>query len=301
MTSVLRRPGSKLGRVLARAADPAAESGRALLYSKVTAAVAQLFARSSGGIVHQLTGPGAILPTGAVDDLAIAWLSNNTVQVAAGRARSDDDTVDIVLAAPVTADIANVGVVNGLDVGAEAADTWYAIWVISDSTGVAPSGSLLSASFTAPTLPAGYNKKRRIGCVRNTGTAFARFFQRGSGRTRRITYDRIPVAQLTNGSALAFTAVSLAAAVPPTSRNVLLDWRFQNAAAGALVDRLSLRPGGATAADGPHQLRRGFGLSAQVFRCTMQMPTSATQEVEYMVTQAVNQATLSVLAFDDEI
>jgi hypothetical protein len=300
MTSVLRRPGSKLGRILARAADPATTTNQQL-YSKLVSAVAELFSRSSAGLVRQLTGPGAVLPTGAVEDLGIAWLSNNTVQVAAGRARSDDDTFNIVLAGAVTADIANVGVVNGLDAGVEAADTWYAIWVIADSTGVAPAGSLLSASFTAPTLPAGYNKKRRIGAVRNTGTAFARFFQRGTGRTRRTTFDRIPVVQLNNGSALAFTVVSLAAGVPPTSRNVIVDWRFLNGAAGAVADVLSVRPAGATSADGPHRLRRGFGTSAQVFRCTTQMPTSAAQEVEYMVTQAANQATLAVLAYDDEL
>ena len=67
---------------------------------------------------------------------------------------------------------------NGLDAGAEAADTWYYIYVIYDSTDGSIAG-LLSVSDTAPTLPGTYDKKRLVGVVRNDSSSdFIAFLQR---------------------------------------------------------------------------------------------------------------------------
>lgn len=55
------------------------------------------------------------------------------------------------------------GAANGLDSGALATSTWYSVWVIWN--GVTTAG-LLSLSATAPTLPAGYTHKARVGWVR---------------------------------------------------------------------------------------------------------------------------------------
>ena len=63
----------------------------------------------------------------------------------------------------VTADITTSGA-NGLDTGAEANDTWYAVWVIYNGTTTA---ALLSTSFTAPTMPSGYTYKFLAGAVKN--------------------------------------------------------------------------------------------------------------------------------------
>lgn len=60
------------------------------------------------------------------------------------------------------------GAANGLDTGALATSTWYSVWVIWN--GVTTAG-LLSLSATAPTLPAGYTHKARVGWVRTDGTA----------------------------------------------------------------------------------------------------------------------------------
>jgi len=56
---------------------------------------------------------------------------------------------------------------NGLDTGTFAPSTWYAVWVIYNGTTVA---GLLSTSATAPTLPAGYTYKARVGWVRSNAT-----------------------------------------------------------------------------------------------------------------------------------
>jgi len=60
------------------------------------------------------------------------------------------------------------GAANGLDAGALAISTWYSVWVIWN--GVTTAG-LLSLSATAPTLPAGYTHKARVGWIRTDGTA----------------------------------------------------------------------------------------------------------------------------------
>lgn len=74
----------------------------------------------------------------------------------------------------VTADMAASGA-NGLDTGAEAADTWYYIWVIYNGTTVA---GLISASSTSPTMPATYTHKALVGEVRNNASSnFATFYQ----------------------------------------------------------------------------------------------------------------------------
>lgn len=57
---------------------------------------------------------------------------------------------------------------NGLDAGASATNTWYAVWVIWNGTTTA---GLLSLSATAPTMPSGYTHKARAGFVRADGTA----------------------------------------------------------------------------------------------------------------------------------
>jgi hypothetical protein len=63
----------------------------------------------------------------------------------------------------------------GLDTGAEAADAWYYIWVIAKVDGTV--SAILSASATAPTMPAGYTLKRLVSMVRNTSGNFVDFVQ----------------------------------------------------------------------------------------------------------------------------
>lgn len=58
--------------------------------------------------------------------------------------------------------------VNGLDTGTSSASTWYSIWVIWNGTTTA---GLLSLSATAPTMPAGYTHKARVGWIRTDATA----------------------------------------------------------------------------------------------------------------------------------
>ncbi|GAB6124337.1 hypothetical protein [Humidesulfovibrio idahonensis] len=58
---------------------------------------------------------------------------------------------------------------GGLDTGAIAASTWYAVFIIAKEDGT--TALLLSLSATAPTMPLGYTYKARIGWIRTDGTA----------------------------------------------------------------------------------------------------------------------------------
>jgi len=79
----------------------------------------------------------------------------------------------------LTVDITASGA-NGLDTGAEANSTLYAVWAIYNPITDTIAG-LLSASFTNPTLPSGYTKKGLISMVRNAASGnFEEFYQYGN-------------------------------------------------------------------------------------------------------------------------
>lgn len=87
----------------------------------------------------------------AADEIAVEDASNNYKTLRA---------VSLTLAGT------SVGA-NGLDAGTIAASTWYSLWVIWNGTTTA---GLMSLSATAPTLPAGYTHKARVGWIRTDGT-----------------------------------------------------------------------------------------------------------------------------------
>lgn len=159
-------------------------------------------------------------PRGYVRGFVTSWTSVSSVTIGMGDGRSSDNLTDIVLAAPVVVDITVAGA-GGLDAGAEAANTWYYAHVIADSTGVNPTRGLLSASATAPVLPPGYDRSRRVGSVRNTAASnFRQFATSGFGSERTVQYtDAITNRQvLVGGAAVVVTAVVCATLIPPTSR-----------------------------------------------------------------------------------
>lgn len=119
--------------------------------------------------------------------------------------------------------VTNTGA-NGLDTGLLAASTWYSVWVIWNGTTVA---GLLSLSETAPTLPAGYTHKARVGWIRTDGTGnkYPLSFKQVGRRTKYKVASGSNTASLpviitgAQGSATAPTwvPVSIASTVPPTA------------------------------------------------------------------------------------
>jgi len=119
----------------------------------------------------------AVLARGYIDGLicSIGTDTDHDIDIAEGAARSDDDTVDLVLAAGLTREIdgawgtGNGGFPSGLTLSA---DTWYHVFLIRNtSTGAIDAG--FDTSLTAANLLAdatGYANPRRIGSVLTDGS-----------------------------------------------------------------------------------------------------------------------------------
>ncbi len=114
-----------------------------------------------------ITDPFLMAPTHNLRIVRDVANPNFQIRITADRIGPDINVTGV-------ADITASGL-NGRDAGAEAASTWYAIYRIwkADYTG---GGFLLSVSFTNPTLPATYTRRRRIGFVFNdSGSNFRDF------------------------------------------------------------------------------------------------------------------------------
>jgi hypothetical protein len=154
----------------------------------------------------------------------------NDLDVTAGAAASDATTPALItLASAITKRLdANwaVGTGNGgLDTGTKAVSTVYYVWLIqrSDTSVV---DVLASLSDTAPTMPASYDRKRRIGAIcTNSAGGIREFVQDGDDFTLKTLYEGVNVTNL-GTTAVLYTLVAPA--------NVLLT-------AHAYCDHASLR------------------------------------------------------------
>jgi hypothetical protein len=149
--------------------------------------------------------------------VAQAGDTDHDVTFSAGRARDSTDTADIVLASAITKQIDaawSVGTnAGGLDTGSVANNTIYYLWVIKRSdTGVVD--ALFSASATAPTMPADYDLKQRVGWVRTNGSANILAFVQAPYDIHEIRYvTTIEDVDTTQGTSSTTRTLSL----PPNS------------------------------------------------------------------------------------
>ena len=100
--------------------------------------------------------------------------TEHDIAIAPGVARAGDDSTNMTRAAILTKQIDAAWAVGddagGMDTGAVAADTLYAVWLIKrPDTGVVD--ALFSLDFAAPTMPADYTKKRLIAAIRTEAGA----------------------------------------------------------------------------------------------------------------------------------
>lgn len=124
-----------------------------------------------------VTTTSAELPRGYIDGLILSNDSGDTahdIAIAIGECRDSTDAKDIANAAILTKRIdAGWGVGDdqgGMDTGSVGNSSWYHVWlIIRSDTGVVD--ALFSLSATAPTMPANYDYKRRLGSVLTNGSA----------------------------------------------------------------------------------------------------------------------------------
>lgn len=166
----------------------------------------------------------AVGAAGAIDGLALsnnATDATNDIDIAIGSAASDGATpVSMPLAAGLTKRLDAawaVGTGNGgLDTGSIANATYH-VWLIQRPDTLVVD-VLFSLSATAPTMPGGYTRKRRIGSIIRASAAILGFVQSGTGRER--DYDLKVVSQNLASSTSAGTSAVLRTLTVPSGIKV---------------------------------------------------------------------------------
>lgn len=140
---------------------------------------------------------------------------NTVLDVAAGSIMDSTGTFQLQLTSAATLNN-TVNGLGGLDTGAVAASKIYAIYLVADPVHLSPSGVMMSLSYTAPTLPAGYGYFALIGyaTVDASKHFVAGYWTAGNSADRYFTYDAPQATSVTAGHATTYANVSLVALVP---------------------------------------------------------------------------------------
>lgn len=223
--------------------------------------------------------------------------SPTVVKLTAGSLFSSVGFLPISLATFVGIDTAVTGV-NGLDTGTLAARTWYAGYLIADSTGVNASAGLISTSFTAPTLPGTHDLFRRcFALFTDDVPGFRDFIQTGNGARRLYQYrDDVQgpdQAILRQGGATAFVNLDAAEVTPPatvTRRVARLTVINESAGVDAFI-RAAVNP----ETRGPHVVPPG---NSQ--RIDLRLDNTTTN-IQYGHSAAGGQLTVFVEGYEEQL
>lgn len=249
-----------------------------------------------------------------INGLKLAYLTATTMTVTAGRCGNSTNINDISVGLPLNVAATQTGElpvdagtgtvtintaangVAGLDIGAMANDTFYAVYAIGDSYGNNPGSACISANLSAPLLPAGYDMSFRIGFIKSSGAAaILPFRQDGCGLDRWMWYDAAIATGVTAGASATYAAVDCSASLPaatPTMVNFLCVF-----SPTGTNDKLVLVPGTSTAAAGYATLSgTGAAVTGNLI-CPTDSPV--TDAVDYKVTGTA--AAISVAAYLDQL
>lgn len=202
----------------------------------------------------------------------------------------------------LTSDLTASGT-NGLDTGAEAGNTTYAVWAIYNLTTNTVAG-LLSTSFTLGglTLPSGYTFGRLVGFIRNDGSSnIIPFVQHDD----KLLYDD-PVDDtqaLTAGSDTSFTDIDLTTWAGNTAivKTALVGWILDYEAAGDATTYGYVRPNGATGSGkllGKLRKNTGSAYYGMYASGEFMIHLDSSLIFEYQVTDAANDMDMYVHGLD---
>lgn len=134
----------------------------------------------------QIVGPPTVGLRGFISGFKLtneAGDLDNDITISPGTTRSDDNTTDLNMTAPITKQLDVVWAVGSgqgmLDGGAKQPSTWYHLFAIyrQDTELVDVIATLSSVT---PVMPSGYTKKRRIGAIRTgSDSKILQFIQDG--------------------------------------------------------------------------------------------------------------------------
>lgn len=216
----------------------------------------------SGNAVPQVQNdPIYSLPHLYISGCNISVASTTMIAIAPGQVRDSNDVIDMPVGSPNIENIPSVSPVapiflnsavvgyNGLDQGALAASTNYAIYIIGDSRYYRPVGGLISLTSNAfPLLPFGYDSYRLLGFVSTNGSTQFTAASVLNASSAKSYYLSPATSVLSGGNATSFTAINLSSAIPANPESIaILNVTFTPASVG---DTVSFRPTGSTATAG---------------------------------------------------
>ncbi len=258
---------------------------------------------SKGGSLATVDDSGLMVPSLAINNvngLRLSWASATTLGLTAGYWNAINSSVMRNLNSAVTINIANVGVVNGLDTGAAANNTNYYVYALAHGTNSTLNGAILSTNATTPTLPSGYTDFRYIGRVRRNGSSsFIKFIQVGNATKRTTIYTDTAANTLFLSGAIptTYTAGSLASFVPPGSTSGLMRYELDSTLSSSTS--MSFRETGSSVAAGSALIRlypgfTGFTSGVVPFVC------NASQSIDYVISPSGN-CNVSIYSYDEDL
>ena len=220
----------------------------------------------------------------------------NDIDVTPGIARAESNDDSLLLTATLVKRLDAAWAVGtnqgGIDTGAEAASTVYAVWLIKrPDTGVVD--ALFSTSFTAPTMPTNYTKKRLIGMIRNDAAlAISTFVQQGD----YFRYTGVLVNDVADATITDDVFETIAIAAPPNSLAHIYV-RASSADETAFLMRVHVRRAGsgdtAVTTQATIQLQLSAGAGRDIGKDTMVM-TDASRQIDYAANETAGTVTVTV-------
>ncbi len=249
-----------------------------------------------------------------INGLKLAYLTATTMTVTAGRCGNSTNINDISVGLPLNVAATQTGElpvdagtgtvtintaahgVAGLDIGAMANDTFYAVYAIGDSYGNNPGSACISANLVSPLLPAGYDMSFRIGFIKSNGSAqILPFRQDGCGLDRWMWYDAPIATSVTAGASATYAPVDASAGLPAATPT-MVNWYVSFAPTGT-NDKLVLVPGTSTSTLGYATLSGTGAAVAGNLICPTDSPL--TDAIDYKVTGSA--VAIDVAAYLDQL
>ena len=243
-------------------------------------------------------------PVGYLTGLRTLYGSVDLIGIETGECRDDTDVRTMIASGPLTANITITGAGGRNVETAEAADTWYYIFIIGDTTaGLDTTEAFLVNENDIGTfaLPGAFNVKRRVGMVYNDASSNLRTFtMTGTGRDREVSYAGIARSNLnvfTNLDFATYQTATVTEFVPPTCTFAELYWELD---AGG-DDYMETRPTGSAVANDQGR-RFESGVSSGVKSDNIRQQISTSQQIDWRKNDATGLGvSLYVYGYRDSI
>ena len=252
-----------------------------------------------------------------INGLQMSFTSTSTITVQPGKARDALDINDIVVGYPPSVAASQTGEatnppypagvpqvlnilangVNGLDTGAVAASTFYAVYAIGDSYNNNPGACIFSATFTVPVYPMGYNIARRIGFIlTDSSKNILNFWQYGTSAERDMYYD-VGIAAPTTAGSTSYAPIALGASVPPISTIAICKVDYT---ANSAANIASFIPYGSSATNGITIFGYGVAAAQQgMLNILTELNATPAAAFQYKTTSASDTLVITVAGYKD--